>query len=70
MIKTKEQIEELLGKKVSIKINVGRNKYENYEGVLLAVYPYLFTVKVNNLVKSFTYVDLVTHDVQLKLKND
>ena len=25
MIKTKEQIEELLGKKVSIKINVGRN---------------------------------------------
>ena len=68
-LKAKEQIESLIGKEVHIKANIGRNKYEYYEGVILQVYPYLFTVKVADLVKSFSYVDLVTKDVQLKLSN-
>lgn len=69
-LKAKEKIESLLGKYVQVKVNVGRNKYEYYEGDIVAAYPYLFTIKVDNLIKSFSYVDLITKDVQLKIKND
>lgn len=67
--KAKSQIEELVGKEVHIKVNVGRNKYEHYDGIIINTYPYLFTVKVENLVKSFSYVDVLTKDVQLKISN-
>lgn len=68
-LKVKEQIESFKGKRVRIKVNAGRNKYEYYEGIVLVTYPYLFTVDVGGIVKSFTYVDLLTKDVQLKLEN-
>ena len=68
-LKVKEQVESLRGKKVKIKVNAGRNKYEHYEGVILVTYPYLFTVQVGAMIKSFTYVDLLTKDVQLKQEN-
>jgi len=68
-LKVKEQIENLKGKKVRIKVNAGRNKYEYYEGIVLVTYPYLFTVQVDSQVKSFSYVDLLTKDVQLKIIN-
>lgn len=67
--KVKSQIEGLVGKEVHIKVNVGRNKYEHYDGIIINTYPYLFTVKVENLVKSFSYVDILTKDVQLKISN-
>ena len=67
--KVKLYIKSLLGKKVLIKVNVGRNKYEHYEGIISNVYPYLFTVETTNLVKSFSYSDVLTKDVQLKLSN-
>lgn len=69
-LKAQETIKNLVGKYVKIKVNVGRNKYEYYEGEILSTYPYLFTIKVDNLIKSFSYVDLVTKDVQIKIKND
>ena len=68
-LKVKEQVEKMLNKNVRIKVNVGRNKYEYYEGIILAVYPFLFTVMVDTQVKSFSYVDLLTKDVQLKVTN-
>ena len=67
--KVKSQIEGLVGKEVHIKVNVGRNKYEHYEGEVLVTYPYLFTVMVDTQIKSFSYVDLLTKDVQLKQEN-
>lgn len=68
-IKVKEQVENLKNKKVSIKVNAGRNKYEYYEGVIINTYPFLFTVLVDTQVKSFSYVDLLTKDVQIKAIN-
>lgn len=68
-LKIKEQIENIKGKLVKIKINAGRNKYEYCEGIIVGVYPYLFTVKVDTQIKSFSYVDILTKDVQLKLIN-
>lgn len=67
--KIKEQIESLIGKKVRIKVNAGRNKYEYYEGEVVGIYPCLFTINVDNQIKSFSYVEILTKDVQLKIIN-
>ena len=43
------QVKEIIGKmnlkKVEVVVNLGRNKFEKYQGVLSGVYPALFTVK-------------------------
>lgn len=67
--KVKNTINSFIGKNVKVKVNVGRNKYEYYEGVITNVYPYLFTISTNGIVKSVTYTDILTKDVQLKLTN-
>lgn len=66
--KIKLKIISLKGSKVSIRVNVGRNKYEHYEGIIEDISNNLFTVRVDNLVKSFTFSDILTKDVQLKVK--
>lgn len=66
-LKVKEQIENLVGKKVKVKVNIGRNKHEYYEGVIVGTYPFLFTVQVDTQIKSFSYVEILTKDVQLKI---
>ena len=52
MIKTKtsvSQVKEIIGKmnlkQVEVVVNLGRNKFAKYNGVLSGVYPALFTVK-------------------------
>ena len=56
----------LIGKRVSVKVNVGRNKFEKFEGVVERVYPSLFTIYSNNLVKSYSYSDVVTKTIVIK----
>lgn len=65
--KIKGNIKNMVGKEVSIKVNVGRNKYENYVGKVIDMYPAHFTVKVDELIKSFTYVDVLIRAVTLKV---
>ena len=69
ILKIKEEIKGLIEKKVRIKVNAGRNKYEYYEGIIVGIYPYLFTVEVDNQIKSFSYAEILTKDVQLKIIN-
>ncbi len=66
--KIKSIISGLRGKDVFVKVNVGRNKYEYYEGRIENVYNNIFTVRVFELIKSFTFSDVLTKDVQLKVK--
>lgn len=40
----KEQIRVLKSKKVDVTVNLGRNKYESFSGIVENVYPALFTV--------------------------
>ena len=61
-------INSLIGKEVYVKVNVGRNKYEYYEGKVENIYNNLFTVNVDSIIKSFTFSDVLTKDVQLKLR--
>ncbi len=67
--KIKNELEKIIGKRVRIKVNVGRNKYEYYEGEILKVYPCLFTFSTVNFVKSFSYSDVLTKDIQISLSN-
>ncbi len=67
--KIKKDINSLVGKDVLVSVNVGRNKREKYYGKVLEVYPYLFTIKVKDIIKSYTYNDILTKDVQIKISN-
>ena len=52
-----------MDKKLKIKINLGRNKYEYLEGFIDKMHPYLFTVNTNKGIKSFSYSDIITKAV-------
>ena len=54
----KKYIKELEGSKLKIKINLGRNKYEYYEGTIYKIHPNIFTIKTNKGIKSFNYSDI------------
>lgn len=60
-------VKDLVGKTVSLKINIGRNRFDTILGVVEAVYPYLFTVKVVDELKTFSYVDLLTKNVVISV---
>ena len=64
--KIKSSIKSLIGERVSLQINMGRNKEDFCEGVVSEVYPFVFTVKVGDLVKSFSYNDVLTKDVIIR----
>lgn len=62
----REQIAQYLNKKVEIKVYGMRNKNYQYEGVVSAVYPYVFTVFIQGSEKSFNYADVIIGDVVVK----
>ena len=54
-----------IGKEVSIKYNLGRNKFENYRVKIKELYDNVFLVENNLGVKSFSYSDVVTRQVKI-----
>lgn len=73
MIKTVKQIKEELnshiGETVTIKCNMGRNKYEKYHVRIKELYNYVFLVEVQGNVyyqiKSFSYSDVITKTIKI-----
>ena len=63
--KVKKDLLEHLGDVVSIKYNLGRNKYEEYEAIIKELYDYVFLVECDNLVKSFSYIDVITKVIKI-----
>ncbi len=61
--KVKLNISKLKGKKIILKINIGRNRYESVIGVVQDIYPYLFTLRSGEDLKTFSYVDVLTSNV-------
>lgn len=56
----------LLGKKVKIKYNLGRNKYESYPAKIIKIYNSVFLVKLdNNIIKSFSFADIITKIIKI-----
>ena len=61
----KKKIIELQDFKLKIKVNLGSNKYEYYEGKIKKIHQNLFTVETDRGIKSFTYADVITKVVIL-----
>ena len=65
----KNNIEELIGKEATVKYNLGRNKYEKYNGIINETYNKIFLIETNGIKKSFSYVDVLTKNVKISIKN-
>ena len=61
----KKEMLEHLGDNVSIKYNLGRNKYEEYEAKIKELYDYIFLVDTDLGVKSFSYIDVITKVIRI-----
>ncbi len=67
--KVKRELLDHIGDIVSIKYNLGRNKYEEYEAKIKELYDYVFLVECDNngltYTKSFTYIDVLTKVIRI-----
>ena len=63
--KVKMELLEHLGEIVSIKYDLGRNKYEEYEAKIKELYDYVFLVDTDLGVRSFSYIDVITHTIKI-----
>lgn len=65
----KEELNNHIGKDVTIKYNLGRNKYENYNVRIKELYNYIFLVEtldeINSEIKSFSYSDIITKTIKI-----
>lgn len=64
-----DNVLKLLGKRVALKVNRGRNRIKKYNGVVTQVHPNIFVVSVQNEIMdrvSCSYTDMVCGQVQIK----
>lgn len=66
----KQMVKSCSARRVSVRVNLGRNKSLNYSGVLSGIYPALFTVKPDDkdfLGKTaYSYSDVLCGNVKIK----
>ena len=67
--KVKQQLNEHIGDVVTIKYNLGRNKFEKYDVVIKELYNHVFLVQLNKEnnteIKSFSYSDVITKTIKI-----
>lgn len=66
----KQQVESLLGQKVSVRLNKGRNKIVNCKGVVTKVYDNVFELQIPTEITgrlTCSYADVVCKEVVIKL---
>ena len=51
------------GERVQIKIYGMRNKNDSFIGVLKDIYPQIFTVEVGNMIRTFSYSEIINKEV-------
>ena len=62
----KSKLYDYIGESVTIKCNLGRNKYEKYDATIKELYNNVFLVELNNNEKkSFTYTDIITKTIKI-----
>lgn len=65
----KNKIKLLVGEKIRVKVYLGRNKYEYFDGVVEKMHPNLFTIKTDSGIKSFSYSDILIKTIILNKIN-
>lgn len=62
----RRKLNDYIGEKVTIKYNLGRNKYEKYHVIIKELYENVFLVELNNNEKkSFSYTDVITKTIKI-----
>ena len=64
----KRKISADIGKTVILTVKGSRNRKEIYEGTLYKMYPNIFSLKTKTGEKSFSYADVATKDILIKIK--
>lgn len=64
----RNHLNDYIGCDVTIKYNLGRNKYESYRVKIKELYSNIFLVELNdnNLIKSFSYNDVITKIIKIE----
>ncbi len=64
----KNHLNDYIGCDVTIKYNLGRNKYESYRVKIKELYSNIFLVQQNdnNLIQSFSYNDVITKIIKIE----
>lgn len=75
LARIRQEVENCIGKKVTLKANKGRKRFVTREGIVEDVYPNLFVVKINNKFDttrrvSYTYSDILTETVEVTICNE
>lgn len=67
----KDDLQNHVGKKVTINCNMGRNKYEEYHVIVKELYDYIFLVEDTKAqsVKSFSYSDIITETIKIDYRD-
>ena len=69
--KIKENIKMNIGRTITIRYNGGRNKIEEYDGIIKDIYNFVFLVETINSnrkeTKSFSYTDILTEALVIKI---
>lgn len=72
--KVRASVLQQLGSKVLIRLDRGRHRVDVQEGIIKGAYPCVFTVLVNDesednppQLLSFSYADILTRDIRMKL---
>ncbi len=66
--KIKEDLELKKGEKLHFRFNGSRNQIEEFEGIIVGIYNYIFTIKTINdkeELKSFTYSDVLIDNLEI-----
>lgn len=62
----RKQLNEHIGEEVTIKYNLGRNKFEKYDVVIKELYDNVFLVELDSSEKkSFSYIDVLTNTIKI-----
>ena len=69
--KIRKKMEPLIGSRIRLKANRGRNRIVENEGILDSLYPSIFVIRLNDKraerCVSYSYSDLITSTVELQL---
>ncbi|MBE5890984.1 MAG: hypothetical protein E7282_08465 [Lachnospiraceae bacterium] len=75
--KVRASVHQQCGSRVKIQLDRGRNKVDIQEGVIQEAYPSVFTILVDDELDrnppqllSFSYKDIITKDIRMKLCNN
>ena len=66
--KIKEDIINKKGERLKFRFNGARNQIEEFEGIIMETYNYIFTIKTFNdkeEIKSFTYSDVLIDNLEI-----